>query len=434
MNRLKISGVANGSIAMEAGVEPGDSLLSINRQPIQDVFDYRFLSAEEEVFLEIEKSDGSILEVEIEKEIYEDIGLVFEKPLLDEEKSCRNKCVFCFIDQLPSGMRKSLYYKDDDARLSFLFGNYITMTNMDQNELERIIRYRMSPVNVSVHTTNPELRTDMLGNRFAGDILTKMKYLQTHGILLNTQIVLCRGINDGKELDRTLGDLSKLIPGLQSISIVPVGLTRFRDNLPYLRPYDKLSMEDVIQQVEKWQDAFMKNTGSRKVYLSDEWYLTSENSLPTYAYYEDFPQIENGVGMTASLIQEFRDALSGREKQSIDRVVSIATGTLIHGTISRLAKQAEAYFPGLKIHVYPIKNSFFGNTVTVTGLLTGMDIKKQLLGKPLGDRLLLSSTMFRADTDIMLDDLTLDDLNDFLGTVVKKVENRGEALLDAILV
>lgn len=433
MSNLIISEVYKGSIAEEAGIEAGDSLISINGSNIVDVFDYRFMISEEALLLEIQKKDGSILRVDIEKDESEEIGLCFENPLLDEEKSCRNKCVFCFIDQLPSGMRQTLYYKDDDARLSFLFGNYVTMTNMGQDDIDRIIKYHMSPVNVSVHTTNPELRVKMLNNRFAGDILAKMKAFSDSGIILNAQIVLCKGINDGEELERTLTDLSTLMPMLNSISIVPVGLTRYRDGLPVLAPIDSVSAMEVILQVEKWQQYFLEKTGSRRVYLSDEWYLMSGTPLPDYNHYEDFPQIENGVGMTAMFVDEFKQALSSEETRPVNRVVSVATGALAAGFISNLAQLAESHFPGLKIIIHNIENLFFGNTVTVTGLLTGNDIKNQLLGKHIGEVLLLPSNMFRAGTDIFLDDMELRELEAALQVQVLKVETDGSEFLKALL-
>ncbi|MBP7175368.1 MAG: DUF512 domain-containing protein [Thermoclostridium sp.] len=433
MSKLIISGVEDGSIAQEAGIEAGDRLVSINGQPIGDIFDYRFLSSEEEVLLEVYKADGELLQVEIEKDEWEELGLSFEMPLLDEEKSCCNKCVFCFIDQLPKGMRPSLYYKDDDARLSFLYGNYITMTNMKQEELDRIVRYRMSPVNVSVHTTNPQLRVSMLNNRFAGELFPKLRYLADQNILLNAQIVLCLGINDALELDRTLEDLAGLAPALNSISIVPVGLTRFRTGLPLLQPFDRNSSIGVIEQVQRWQDFFMEKTGSRKVYLSDEWYLMSESELPPYSHYEDFPQIENGVGMAASFLQEFEDSLARRRKKPGDKTVSLVTGVLASRIVNEAARRAKMRFPGLRVLVYPIENQFFGNTVTVTGLLTGTDICGQLKGKPLGDMLLLPSNMFRAGTEILLDDLPMDEIGKTLGVSVRKVDISGAAFLKAIL-
>lgn len=433
MRKIRITEVYSGSIAEEAGIEAGDMLLSINGQAVIDVFDYRFLAQEEELILEVQKPDGNILRVDIEKDEFEDLGIEFENPLIDEEKSCRNKCIFCFIDQLPKGMRESLYFKDDDARLSFLFGNYITMTNMGQDEINRIIKYRMSPVNISVHTTNPDLRVKMLNNRFAGDILSKMKILADSGITLNAQIVLCRDVNDGKEFDRTLKDLSSLMPALNSISVVPVGITKFRDGLPVLRSFDRDSALQVIAQVEQWQHYFLEETDSRRVFLADEWYLMSDTPIPDYTHYEDFPQIENGVGMAASFIEQFDFALSQEESRRVDKTVSIATGMLAEKIMTDLAKRAEKHFPGLKVLVYPVENNFFGKTITVSGLLTGIDIKDQLSGKYLGDTLLLPSNMFRAGTDIFLDDLTVEDLALALHTDVQKVGIDGGELLYHLL-
>ncbi|MDD4295644.1 MAG: DUF512 domain-containing protein [Ruminiclostridium sp.] len=433
MSKFRISQVVEGSIADEAGIEPGDTLVSINGQNITDIFDYHFLTTDEEVLIDVEKPDGEILRVDIEKDESEDVGLLFDNPLLDEEKSCRNNCIFCFIDQLPKDMRNSLYYKDDDARLSFLFGNYITMTNMQQEDLDRIIKYRMSPVNISIHTTNPELRAFMLKNRFAGDGLQKMKYLADNGITINAQIVLCKGINDGLELDRTLKDLSALMPVLNSISVVPVGLTRFREGLTELTPYDRQSAAEVISQVEGWQNYFLEKTNSRRVYLADEWYLASGKKIPDYEGYEDFPQIENGVGMVASLVQEFMEAISDEKKRDINRTVSIACGTLVYSVISELAQKAEKYFRGLKVLVYPITNYFFGETVTVTGLLTGKDIKTQLKGKSLGEKLLLSENLFRAGTEVFLDDIELKELSMEIETKVIKVKCSGDELLQAVI-
>lgn len=433
MSDLIISGVQDGSIAQEAGIEPGDRLIAINGQSVRDVFDYRFLSADEQVLLEVMRPDGELLQIEVQKEEWEDLGLCFDKPLMDEERSCRNKCIFCFIDQLPEGMRPSLYYKDDDARLSFLYGNYITMTNMDSNDLERIVRYRMSPVNVSVHTTNPELRIRMLNNRFAGEILSKLKYLADNAIRINAQIVLCRGINDGKELDRTLTDLAELLPALNSISVVPVGLTRYRSKLPVLMSFDREAALGVIEQVGRWQRFFLKKTGSAKVFLADEWYLMSGTDLPEYDHYEDFPQIENGVGMAAQFQWEFNDALKKSRKRPVARTVSLVTGMLAENLLTEAARRAEKAFPGLTVLVHPIKNNFFGNTVTVTGLLTGKDILEQLSGKPLGDVLFMPSNMFRAGTEILLDDITADQIGQALRIPAKKVNADGTSFLKALL-
>jgi len=433
MNKIRISEVYSGSIAEEAGIEAGDILLTVNGQTVIDVFDYRFLTQDEELVLEVMKPDGNILRVDIEKDEFEDIGLEFENPLIDEEKSCRNKCIFCFIDQLPKGMRESLYFKDDDARLSFLFGNYITMTNMGKSDIDRIIRYHMSPVNVSVHTTNPELRVKMLNNRFAGDILEKMKILADGGITLNVQIVLCRNINDGLELDRTLNDLSTLMPQLNSISVVPVGLTKFREGLPVLKPFDRDSAIEVIAQVKRWQELFLEETGGRRVFLADEWYLMTDTPFPPFEHYEDFPQVENVVGMAVLFTEEFNNALSGEEKRPVEKTVSIATGILGSKIITGIAKRAEEHFPGLKVLVYPIENNFFGKSITVSGLLTGVDIKTQLTGKYLGDVLLLPSNMFRAGTDIFLDDMTLGELASFLHTDIRKVSTDGGELLSQLI-
>lgn len=433
MSELIISGIQDGSIAQEVGIEPGDKLISMNGQSVRDVFDYRFLSADEQVLLMVMKPDGESLEIEIEKDEWEELGLIFEKPLMDEEKSCRNKCIFCFIDQLPEGMRSSLYYKDDDARLSFLYGNYVTMTNMDQAELERIVRYRMSPVNVSVHTTNPELRAHMLNNRFAGELVSKMKYLADNNIQLNAQIVLCRGINDGKELGTTLNDLAELLPALNSISVVPVGLTRHRTKLPALLPFDSASAIEVITQISQWQKKFLEKTGSRKVYLSDEWYLMSGTDLPDYSHYEDFPQIENGVGMAAEFLQGFGEALKKCRKKPVERTISLVTGVLAEKILKEAALMAEKSFPGLRVLVYPIKNNFFGDTVTVTGLLTGTDIREQLWGKPLGDTLLMPSNMFRSGTETLLDDISADEIGQALQVTTKKVNADGASFLKALL-
>lgn len=450
-HKIRISGVQAGSIAEELGIKVGDYLLSVNGREIHDVFDYRFQTAEECLTLEIESQSGERWSAEIEKPEEEDLGLDFDNPLMDEEKSCRNKCVFCFIDQLPPGMRKSLYYKDDDARLSFLFGNYITMTNLKDEEINRIIRYRMSPINVSVHTTNPELRVKMLNNRFAGDVLRRIRKFTDAGITVNSQIVLCPGLNDGEELDRTLRDLSELHPQMHSISVVPVGLTRYREGLYPLEPFTRESAARVVDQVEYWQRDLCGKYGSRLVYLADEFYLMAGRPLPPYEDYEDFPQIENGVGMAASFIHETLEALSeiadgpdapkaGKSAPKETRTsrddspkqVSVATGTLIHPIMERLAGAVEERLPGLWLKVYPVENHFFGGQVSVTGLLTGHDLLRTLKDKDLGQALLLCRNMFRAGTEVLLDDMTRSDLERELKVPVRIVDNQGACFVESL--
>ncbi len=435
-----IKSIDPGSAAMEAGIEPGDFLLSVNGQAITDIFDYRFLTTDSQLLVEVEKRNGECWEIEIEKDEYEDLGLDFEDPLISEAKSCTNKCVFCFIDQLPKGMRQTVYFKDDDSRLSFLSGNYITLTNMKRQDLERIIRYKMTPVNVSVHTTNPELRKTMLGNRFAGDVLDKIKILTEGGIAVNAQIVLCKGLNDGKELDRTLRELSELYPGVASISVVPVGLTRWREGLYPLEPFTGEDSAAVLEQVEGWQHKLLDKCGTRLVYLADEFYIKAGSELPSYETYEDFPQIENGVGLMTLLIYEFNEYLrrhakkldNYRAKTGGNRTVSIATGKCAYSHIKQLAQTLEKRYNGLKIRVYPIENRFFGENVTVTGLLTGGDIASQLAGKELGSELLLSRSMFKSGEELFLDDVTLDELRGRLGTEITVTENEGGDLIEKI--
>lgn len=436
-----IKSVEPDSAAMEAGIEPGDFLLSVNGQAITDIFDYRFLTTDSRLLVEVEKSNGECWEIDIEKDEYEDLGLDFEDPLISEAKSCTNKCVFCFIDQLPKGMRQTVYFKDDDSRLSFLSGNYITLTNMKTQDIERIIRYRMTPVNVSVHTTNPGLRRMMLGNRFAGDVLDKIRLLTEGGIAVNAQIVLCKGLNDGEELDRTINELSDLYPGVASISVVPVGLTGFREGLHPLEPFTDRDSAIVLEQVGVWQKKLLEKYGTRIVYLADEFYIKAGVELPPYETYEDFPQIENGVGLMTLLFYEFNEYLRRHAKKlgnywlktGGSRTVSIATGKCASAHIKRLAQMLERRYNGLKIRIYPIENVFFGENVTVTGLLTGGDIASQLAGKELGNELLLSRSMFKSGEELFLDDVTLDELRGRLGTEITITENEGGDLIEKIL-
>ncbi len=427
--------VQPGSIAEEAGVEAGDFLLSINKQNIKDIFDYRYYQASEELLLEIEKPDGEIWEIEVEKDEIEDLGLEFEDSLIDGAKSCTNKCIFCFIDQLPKGMRETVYFKDDDSRLSFLTGNYVTLTNIKNEELERIIHYRMSPINVSVHTTNPDLRKFMLGNRFAGDVMDKIKMLTDNGIEVNCQIVLCRDINDKDELDKTIGDLCQLYPAINSVSIVPVGITKHRENLFELKPFDMESSANVIKQVHKWQNKLLKEKGSRVIYLSDEFYINAGIDIPKYKEYEGFPQIENGVGMVALLRQEVKEALKNKKNHinSIQRKVSIVTGRLVYKNILQLVDEIKNVYNGLEVNVYDIENDFFGPYVTVTGLLTGQDIVKQLKGRDLGQELLISRNMLRAGEHVFLDDYTVEGIEEELSIPIRIVDSSGSDFVNALI-
>jgi putative radical SAM enzyme (TIGR03279 family) len=432
-----VSNVLPGSIAEESGIEIGDMILSVNGETIQDVFDYRFLVSNEYLVVEVLKKCGDIWEIEIEKDQYEDLGIEFNTSLMDDLRSCRNKCIFCFIDQLPAGMRDTLYFKDDDSRMSFLMGNYVTLTNMNEHEIDKIIKYKMSPINISVHTTNPELRMFMLRNKFAGNIIDKIRKLTEGGISVNCQIVLCRGINDGRELDRTIQDLARFSPGINSISVVPVGITKYRQNLFELKPFDEHSSREVIEQISKLQKIFIKNYDSRIVYLADEFYIMAKADIPAYEEYEDFPQIENGVGLISLLEYEINEYLGKilwqYEGRIMSRNISIATGVSAYDYIKKWSEMLIKKTNGLKINVYKIENTFFGENVTVAGLITGQDLLEQLRGKDLGDELLISSSMLKADEDIFLDDYTLDMLERQLNTKITSVDNNGEDFVNSIL-
>lgn len=435
----KIITVQQGSIAQELEIEPGDSLLSINGKEIKDVFDYQYYCNEEYLTVLIRKVCGEEWELEIEKEYEEDLGLGFGEGLMDNYRSCRNQCIFCFIDQMPPGMRDTLYFKDDDARLSFLQGNYITLTNLSKQDLDRIISYHMSPVNISVHTTNPNLRCKMLHNRFAGmEALDKIKRLYQGQIEMNSQIVLCLGINDGKELDRSIWDLSRFFPYMKSLSVVPVGLTKYREGLAKLKKFEKEDARNVLKQIESWQEKFLKELGTRFVHASDEWFLTAELPIPTKEYYEGYGQIENGVGMIRSFEDEVDLALKKykelgylpKEKKSL---ISLATGVLAAPILEKQMKKIACYIHGLSFHVYMIENEFFGKDITVAGLLTGQDIIKQLTGKQLGKALLLPDVLLRSGEQILLDDLTIEDLEKALQIPIRIVQSDGESLLKQVI-
>ncbi len=428
-----ITDVAGGSIAEELGIAPGDKLLKISGHKIEDVFDYLYYAEDEKLSLLVEKKNGKKREFDIEKDADGDLGLTFENGLMSPSRSCANRCIFCFIDQLPKGMRESLYFKDDDARLSFLMGNYVTLTNMSDHDIDRIIKYRLSPINISFHTTDPALRCMMMGNRFAGDALKKAERLYRAGIEMNGQIVLCRGINDGEALDKTISDLAKYIPVLKSVSVVPAGLTRHREGLFSLKAFTPDDAADVIRRVKKWQDELYEKKGTHFAHAADEWYVLAGSSVPEDECYDGYPQLENGVGMIRLLGDEFDEALS-REKGDLRRMdISVATGYAAYECIAGCVKKARGKFPNVNVRIYKIRNDFFGEQVTVAGLITGGDLISQLKGKELGEKLLIPSVMLKRDENIFLDDVTIDKVREALQTEVRVVESGGQSLLFSIL-
>lgn len=421
------------SIAWECGLEPGDGIVKINGQTIEDIFDYQYNIEDEFLKVEVLTKDGETCMLEIEKDPDEDLGIEFENSLMDDYKSCSNDCMFCFIDQTPPGMRDTLYFKDDDSRLSFLQGNYITLTNMSYEDIDRVIRYHLAPINISVHTTNPELRCKMLNNRFAGDIMDKIDRFYQAGIPMNAQIVLCPGVNDGRELDRTINDLSTFLPYMESLSVVPVGLTKYRQGLAKLRPFTKEEAVLVLDQILGWQEKIRSEHGTSFVHASDEWFLLAGRPIPEADYYEGYGQLENGVGMIRLLIEEVKEALEETNGDDRAKRVTIATGKLAYPTICMLADQVMAKFPNIEIQVVEIINHFYGELITVSGLITGGDLKNQLKDKDLGDVLLLPCNMFKADQDIFLDDVTLTELSQSLQLPVKIVESEGEDFVRKIV-
>ncbi len=428
-----IKEVEYDSIAKEIGIEKNDILLAINNQGIQDVFDYRYLLADEEIEVLIQKANGEEWLLDIEKDASDDLGLVFETDLMDELISCHNKCKFCFIDQLPPHMRETVYFKDDDWRMSFLNGNYITLTNMSKEDIDRLIFYNLSPMNVSIHVTDPKARVELLSNRFAGDIIGQLKNLIDSGIKINGQIVLCKGINDGDLLDKTISDLSQFIPHILSLTVVPVGLSEHRDGLARLEKIEKDDAIGVIKTIHKWQEYYLAKMGTRFVFVADEFYVTGECELPPYEAYEDFPVLENGVGMLARFKHEFDNFLKQVPYTDQKRRVSLVTGTIAQKFITEQVEKLKEKAPNVEVLIYPIKNYFFGEYVSVTGLLTGQDIIKQLKDKPLGDTLLISDTMLKDSEIILLDDTTTTDISRGLDIPVTIVENDGGEFIKSIL-
>lgn len=429
---VMISSVEHGSKAYKKGLKKGDLLLKINSNEIQDVLDYRFYIMNKKLSLEIMR-DGKTFEVKIKKDEFADIGLEFETYLMDEQRHCKNKCVFCFIDQLPNGLRSSLYFKDDDSRMSFLFGNYITLTNITEHEVERIIKMHISPINISVHTTNPELRVKMMKNKNAGQSLDIMYKLAQAGTKLNCQIVLCPGLNDGDELRRSLADLTELCPAVQSVAVVPIGITKYRDGLDKLSGFDANSAAQTIDLIDEFGDICEKKFGDRIVYASDEFYLKSKRPLPEREFYGDFAQLENGVGMCTLMKSEFFAAVESEEQSEINRHVTIATGTGFEPVMNEMVDTAKQKWHNLKCNVIGVKNDFFGHDINVSGLIVGQDLINQLKGKALGDELLLPASMFRSESDIMLDDTSVEDIERELGVKVRICQNDGYELLNSIL-
>ncbi len=431
---VQIHDVQNGSLADRNGIKRGDFLLRINGKDINDVLDYRYYITEPKVRLLIHRGPD-LFDVTIRKPRYDDIGLEFETFLMDEKRSCRNKCIFCFIDQLPPGMRKSLYFKDDDSRLSFLMGNYITLTNMDEHDIARIIEMKMSPINISVHTTDPELRCLMLNNRFAGSCYDTMKRFAEAGIEMHCQIVLCRNVNDGKALMRTMRDLAALHPAVSSVSVVPAGLTKYRGKLYPLSPFTPEECCGIIAQVEGFAEECLARYGSRIFFCGDELYIKGNARFPGGSYYEGYPQIENGVGMIRSMADEFTEAI--KELEDMDphrpRHCSIATGAAAYGFINRMVEELKDRCYNLNCEVYEIRNDFFGDTITVAGLLTGKDLYHQLLGKDLGKVLFLPSSMLRHEKDRFLDDTTPQWLENKLNTRIVFLDNDGYEFVEKIL-
>lgn len=428
-----VSKIVPGGIAQELEIEPGDKLLSINGREVEDIFDYHYLTNDEYLEILVEKENGEVWELEIEKDFDEDLGMEFENGLMDEYRSCRNKCVFCFIDQMPSGMRETLYFKDDDSRLSFLQGNYVTLTNMSDHDIERIITYHLEPINVSIHTMNPELRCRMLNNRFAGEALKKVDRLCQAGIHMNGQIVLCKEINDGEELEYSIRMMSRYLPYLQSVSVVPVGLTKYREGLYPLVPFEKEDAKQVLSVIHRWQDKLYREHGTHFIHAGDEWYLMAGEELPREDRYDGYLQLENGVGMLRLLTDEVQEELRGRDGDERKHVVSIATGLLAAPVLEGLVNKIKERYPNVDVRIYPIKNNFFGDRITVSGLLTGGDLRAQLAGRELGRQLLLPCNVLRSGEEVFLDDLTVTELETALQTPVNIVKSTGRDFVRAVL-
>lgn len=432
MKKHLIVKVEKESIADEVGIEAGDQLIGINDKEIKDILDYLFYRADEYIELKIEKENGELWVYEIEKEYDQSLGLEFENPILDQPNQCKNKCIFCFVDQLPNDMRKTLYFKDDDSRLSFLKGNFITLTNLSEEDLNKIIRLRISPINVSVHTTTPELRVEMLKNPDAKNILKDLKRLTDNGITVNGQIVLCPGYNDGEALKQTIEDLFKLGPNFHSLAVVPVGLTKFRENLTALAPVNRAKAIETIEIIEQYQKEFLKKRNRRFVFAADEIYLKAGKALPRLEAYEDFPQIENGVGLTRKFNTEVFNHL-GVVKGNYEGEVSLITGVSAYDNLKFLSEKIMEQYPSVAIDVIKVKNKFFGSKITVAGLLTGRDLINQLADQPLGQKVLIPNVMLKDGDKIFLDDVTINDLEQAIDREILITKVDGKDFLERIL-
>lgn len=432
-----IKQVLPGSIGEELELEPGDRVLEVNGERIEDVFDYRYLINDTYIEMTVLKKNGEVLIFEIDKYMDEDLGIEFESSLMDEYHSCTNKCIFCFIDQLPKGMRPTMYFKDDDSRLSFLQGNYITLTNMKDKDLDRIIRYKLSPINISVHTTNPELRCMMLHNRFAGKIMDQIQKLYEAETIMNGQIVLCKGVNDGKELEKTIQDLGGFLPFMESLSVVPVGISRHREGLYPLEPFDREDAKAVLKTIHTLQDQFMEEYGTHFVHASDEWYILAGEPLPEEDNYDGYVQLENGVGMLRLQEREFHEALEearfSESSRLFEKHCTIATGKLAGPFLKELVKDLTAVYPNIHVDVVEVTNDFFGPQITVSGLLTGQDIVAQLKNRTLGSELLLPVNVLRSGEDVLLDDMHINEIEKTLQVPVRIVQSNGNDLFDALV-
>ncbi|MGM0395779.1 MAG: DUF512 domain-containing protein [Bacillota bacterium] len=431
-SRNIIEDIELGSIADELELDPGDVLLSINDRKVKDVIDYKYMMADEYLVIEIEKTNGDIWELEIEKEPGEDLGIIFTNPLIDRARSCNNKCMFCFIDQLPPNMRDTLYFKDDDSRLSFLQGNFITLTNMSEDEIQRIIDYRLSPINVSVHTTNPELRVKMLRNKNAGKIFETLKKFHEVNIEMNCQIVLVPGVNDGEELINTIADLSTLYPSIHSVAVVPVGLTKYRQGLDELQIYDNIKAATVVDEIHRMQEHYLKTIDTRYIFASDEFYVVSGKKLPEEEEYEGYPQYENGVGLLRSFSKEVEDALLKSKKYESSKKIVFATGTLAFDFMKEIAELITKKYDNLVIEVVPIKNHFFGETITVSGLVTAVDLVEQTKVYKDFDEVVIPRSMLKRDEDIFLDNITLEEASRKLGMNIIPSKVDGYELINII--